>query len=244
MDRDFGAKTGGGGVASSTYSNVDRRERLRKLALETMDLSKDPYFMRNHLGSYDCRLCFTMHTNEGNYLAHTQGKRHQTNLAKRAFKDGADAPAPAAPTTLNSQGKAVPVKHVARYGRPGYSVTKQRDRETGQLSLLFQLEFPEIEEGFIPRHRVMSAFEQRIEAVDRSYQYLLFCGDPYEIVAFKIPNYEVEKTHEGPERTSKIFSYWDKVKKIYTVQIYFKRNAGKTEPMEDEVEHPPPPPFY
>ena len=52
---------------------VDRRERLRRLALETIDLSKDPYFMRNHLGQYECRLCLTLHTNEGNYLAHTQG---------------------------------------------------------------------------------------------------------------------------------------------------------------------------
>ena len=51
---------------------MDRRERLRKLALETIDLAKDPYFMRNHLGQYECRLCLTLHTNEGNYLAHTQ----------------------------------------------------------------------------------------------------------------------------------------------------------------------------
>lgn len=56
-----------------TLQAVDRRERLRRLALETIDLSKDPYFMRNHLGQYECRLCLTLHTNEGNYLAHTQG---------------------------------------------------------------------------------------------------------------------------------------------------------------------------
>ena len=29
---------------------VDRRERLRRLALETIDLAKDPYYFRNHLG--------------------------------------------------------------------------------------------------------------------------------------------------------------------------------------------------
>jgi hypothetical protein len=33
-------------------ANVERRERLRKLALETVDLNKDPYFLRNHLGTY------------------------------------------------------------------------------------------------------------------------------------------------------------------------------------------------
>ena len=75
---------GGGGVQSSEQANVDRRERLRKLALETVDLNKDPYFMRNHLGTYECKLCLTLHNTEGNYLAHTQGKRHQQNLARRA----------------------------------------------------------------------------------------------------------------------------------------------------------------
>lgn len=45
-----GGKTGGGGVASWSESNRDRRERLRLLALETIDLNKDPYFMKNHLG--------------------------------------------------------------------------------------------------------------------------------------------------------------------------------------------------
>ncbi len=40
-----GSKFGGGGVMSESSANADRRERLRKLALETVDLNKDPYFM-------------------------------------------------------------------------------------------------------------------------------------------------------------------------------------------------------
>ena len=44
------------------HEAIDRRERLRRLALETIDLAKDPYFMRNHLGRYDpnpaiCQIC-------------------------------------------------------------------------------------------------------------------------------------------------------------------------------------------
>ena len=35
-----GSKTGGGGVAGQSESNRDRKERLRKLALETIDLQK------------------------------------------------------------------------------------------------------------------------------------------------------------------------------------------------------------
>ncbi|XP_039164377.1 splicing factor 3A subunit 2 [Eucalyptus grandis] len=84
MDREWGSKPGSGGAASAQNEAIDRRERLRRLALETIDLAKDPYFMHNHLGSYECKLCLTLHNNEGNYLAHTQEKRHQTNLAKDA----------------------------------------------------------------------------------------------------------------------------------------------------------------
>ncbi|EEB97389.1 hypothetical protein MPER_03303, partial [Moniliophthora perniciosa FA553] len=35
-----GSKFGSGGVAGASETNVDRRERLRKLALETIDLGK------------------------------------------------------------------------------------------------------------------------------------------------------------------------------------------------------------
>lgn len=80
-----GGKTGGGGVAGWSESNRDRKERLRKLALETIDLAKvlehigghylefclhsiffaqDPYFMKNHLGTYECKLCLTLHNTE------------------------------------------------------------------------------------------------------------------------------------------------------------------------------------
>ena len=86
-----GGKTGTGRQMSESQENQARRERLRKLALETVDLNKDPYFMRNHLGTYECKLCLTIHTNEGNYLAHTQGKRHQQNIARRLAKDAFEA---------------------------------------------------------------------------------------------------------------------------------------------------------
>ena len=96
-----GGKTGGGGVASASDANRDRRERLRQLALETIDIAKDPYFMKNHLGSYECKLCLTLHNNEGSYLAHTQGKKHQSNLARRAAKEALDAPAQPAPEKVS-----------------------------------------------------------------------------------------------------------------------------------------------
>ncbi|XP_024396905.1 uncharacterized protein [Physcomitrium patens] len=211
MDRDYGSKPGSGGAASAQNEAIDRRERLRRLALETIDLAKDPYFMRNHLGSYECKLCLTLHNNEGNYLAHTQGKRHQTNLAKRAAREAKDAPAQPQP----NKRKVNPRKTV-KIGRPGYRVTKQFDQETRQRSLLFQIEYPEIEEGTKPRHRFMSSYEQRVQAWDKRYQYLLFAAEPYEIIAFKVPSTEIDKV------SNKFFTHWDPDTKMFTLQLYFK----------------------
>ncbi|KAK4527222.1 hypothetical protein GAYE_SCF37G5144 [Galdieria yellowstonensis] len=210
MDRDWGAKTGGGGVASKEQTDISRRERLRQLALETIDLKKDPYFMRNHLGGYECKLCLTLHTNEGNYLAHTQGRRHQMNLARRAAREAKEKPQTVAPPP-----KIVPKKTI-KIGRPGYRIMKQRDPETEQLSLLFQIHYPEIAEDVQPRHRFMSSFEQKVERPDPRYQFVLFAAEPYETIAFKIPNWEIEKS-EG-----KYYMHWDKDKKTFTLQIYFK----------------------
>mmetsp|Transcript_40242 Transcript_40242/g.76927 ORF Transcript_40242/g.76927 Transcript_40242/m.76927 type:complete len:364 (-) Transcript_40242:358-1449(-) len=209
--REFGSKTGGGGAASAQNEAIDRRERLRRLALETIDLAKDPYFMRNHLGSYECRLCLTLHNNEGNYLAHTQGKRHQQNLAKRAAKEALEAPAQPAPNK-----RKIAPRQTVKIGRPGYCVTKQFAKEGAQRSLLFQIEYPEIEEGTQPRHRFMSSIEQKIEPWDKRFQYLLFAAEPYEVIGFKVPNSEIDKTGQ------KFFAHWEPDKKVYTLQVYFK----------------------
>jgi len=212
--REHGSKVGSAGPASSQNEAIDRRERLRKLALETIDLAKDPYFMRNHLGSYECKLCLTLHNNEGNYLAHTQGKRHQQNLAKRAAREAADAPAQPAPNK-----RKVNVRKTVKIGRPGYRVTKQYDHDSRQRSLLFQVDYPEIEEGTAPRHRFMSSYEQKVEAWDKKYQYLMFAAEPYEVISFKVPNIEIDKTRD------RFFTHWEPDKKVFTLQLYFKNNA-------------------
>ncbi|KAJ0404411.1 hypothetical protein P43SY_007664 [Pythium insidiosum] len=231
-----GSKPGAGGVASESQANVDRRERLRKLALETVDISKDPYFMKNHLGSYECKLCLTLHNNEGNYLAHTQGKRHQTNLARRAAKEAADA---SQATSLASfmAAKAAAAAAAARprplrIGLPGYKVVKQRDPDTGARMLLFQIEYPEHDAALQPRHRFMSSFEQKVETPDKAFQYLLFACEPYETVAFKIPNLPLDK------RDGKFFSNWDKHGKSFTLQLTF---LPEEDPTADGGKPAPPP---
>merc|ERR1719367_1664372 len=167
--------------------------------------------MRNHLGTFECKLCLTLHNNEASYLAHTQGKKHQSNLARRAAKEAIDAPAQPAPEKVK-----VEVKKFVKIGRPGYRVTKQRDPESGQQSLMFEIDYPEIAEGVVPRHRFMSAYEQKIEPPDKKWQYLLFAAEPYETIAFKIPSREVDKSE------NKFWSLWNKDTKEFFLQFAFR----------------------
>jgi len=168
--------------------------------------------MKNHLGSYECKLCLTLHNNEGSYLAHTQGKKHQQNLARRAAREAKDAPIQPAPAKPR-----VDIKKFVKIGRPGYRVTKQRDPELGQQSLLFQIDYPEISDNVAPRHRFMSAYEQKVEPPDRKWQYLLFAAEPYETIGFKVPSREVDKSD-----SERFWTLWNKETKQFFLQFSYK----------------------
>ncbi|PWZ01756.1 hypothetical protein BCV70DRAFT_187628 [Testicularia cyperi] len=234
----------GAGVAGASEANVDRRERLRKLALETIDLAKDPYLLRNHIGGLECRLCLTLHTNEGSYLAHTQGKKHQTNLARRAAREAKESAYDSNRLLTAAPVDQTPKKSFVKIGRPGYKITKVREpslssdghaHAAGQagsrLGLLFQIQLPQIKEGVKPLHRFMGAFEQKQEKPDRNFQYLLVAAEPYETIAFKLQSREIERGNGivtsalptpqvRPEPPT--WSYWDPDTKCYTIQVLFK----------------------
>ena len=205
-----GGRTGTAAPSAAQTQN-DRRERLRKLALETIDLAKDPYFLKNHLGSYECKLCLTLHINEGSYLSHTQAKKHQTNLAMRAAKELANKPTFSTSTDslMTMPSKIQPLK-TAKIGRPGYKVTKIRDGRL--LGMLFQIQYPNA--TVEPRHRFMSSFEQKVQVPDKNYQYLLFAAEPYETVAFKIQSKEIDK--------GRFWTHWDSDSGQFHLQLLFR----------------------
>jgi hypothetical protein len=60
-----------------------------------------------------------------------------------------------------------------KIGRPGYRVTKVRDRDTGKEGMMVQVHLPQIKAGVVPRRRVMSAWEQKREPPNKAYQYLI-----------------------------------------------------------------------
>lgn len=227
MDRQnrVGSKFGGGGVSSSAQAERERKERLKQLALESIDLAKDPYFIKNNIGSYECKLCCTTHRDESNYLAHTQGKKHQHALARRAHQEkllaeqqqnvvaGTSGQSVDAIASPNSTA----LKRKIRIGRPAYQVYKSRDIETNQRCLSFEIHYPEIDVVKIqPQYRFMSAYEQKVDLPpNRVYQYLLFAAEPYETIAFKIPNEPIVRNHE------RFITYWDTESLRFTLTLYF-----------------------
>lgn len=215
MDRQHreGGKTGSGyGLLTAADQHSHRRQRLLKLAMDTIDLSKDPYVIRNHLGQWECVLCMTIHTNEGSYLAHCQAKKHQANLGRRAAREAAQAHGQQAMGRFAAQAATVAMKQSrpARIGRPHFYLKKVKD-EADRKGILLHLQFPGITATQPPSFRLMSAFEQRLEAPNRAFQYLLVAGEPYETIAFKIPN--------RPIVQDLCFDYWDPDFKVYSVQI-------------------------
>ena len=177
----------------------------------------------------------TLHTNEGSYLAHTQGKKHQTNLARRAAKDMKDSQLQVAPTQSNVQRKVF-----LKIGRPGYRVTKVRDRDTGKEGMMVQVHLPQIKPDVVPWRRFMSAWEKKREPPNKAYQYLIVrtalflwelhgiqslflqvAAEPYESIAFRIPAKEIEEEDEYESGWN--WAYWDPDTKQFSFQFMFRQ---------------------
>jgi splicing factor 3A subunit 2 len=147
-------------------------------ALETIDLAKvsfyyftcppmsilrvvwDPYILRNssYFGSHECRFCLTLHTNEGSYLAHTQGKNHQTSRCQARTVDDC------------SDSKQCTTQSVPQNRTPRLSSDKVQDEDTGKECMMVQAHLSKIKAVVIPRRRPMSAWKQKREPPNKAYQ--------------------------------------------------------------------------
>lgn len=97
------------------------------------------------------------------------------------------------------------------------------------------IEYPEILDGIQPRVRILSSYEQRLELTpDKNWQYLLFAAEPYNTIAFKIPNLPIEREVDPSSGKLKYWTNWDAQKKIFSLQLYFKRPAAESSTKAEE----------
>lgn len=195
-------------MASESQLNIHRKQRVSKLISAQFDLEADPYVFKNHLGNLECRLCLTSHLSSESYVTHTQGKRHQLNLSRRATLDAKGNRSFQQGAALGS----VPKKTYVKIGKPGYKIVKIRDVDEMELGFLITVKYPELKQGEEPLYRFMSAFEQQLDTDTEGWQYLVVHGEPYENVAFKVPSKEITKD----------WAYWDEDLKEYYIQFLYK----------------------
>ncbi|CCE87063.1 Piso0_005600 [Millerozyma farinosa CBS 7064] len=236
------SKKGSGGVADVQETKVHTKKRLKELlTTHVLDLDSDPYVFRNHLGLLECRLCLTTHLGESSYISHLGGRKHQMNLEKRKILDEKQNAKLRARNQHNDSATIsltnIPKRSWSKIGRPKFKTTKIRDPSTLQVGLLFEVEAPQItvEEPFF---RIMSYYElstknQNIavsflsrdadeETDSNSFQYLVFSAEPYENIAFAIPNREIDKPDQPGAMTSSYWWFWDNDIRVFFLQFLYK----------------------
>jgi splicing factor 3A subunit 2 len=98
--------------------------------------------------------------------------------------------------------------------------------ETGLKGIHVEIEYPMIAKNVTPCTRIMSAYEQKVELPDQDFQYVIVAAEPYETVAFKIPNLEVDMSME-----SGAFENWDAKSMKLSMQLFLKERTQKPLPV-------------
>lgn len=233
------SKKGAGAVADQSHSNAQTKRRIKELLTShVLDLEKDPYVFKNHLGLLECRLCLTTHTNEASYISHLGGRKHSMNLERRRILEDKHSDAKQQPKGISVN--AVETRHWKKIGKPEYHITKIRDEASLRTGVLIQLQLPRIvaEE---PSFRFLSHFEMspKNQHLCRSFlhqtkpdydhddvdatawQYLVVSAEPYDNVAFAMPKaLQVEKPGSS-DMSDAYWWFWDRDSKEYFLQFLF-----------------------
>jgi splicing factor 3A subunit 2 len=206
-----GSKKGSGGVAGTSETNQYRRERLKNLLQSKINIDTDPYVFKNHLGILECKLCFTTHMSESNYITHTTARRHQLNLMRRADFEKRQK--------QSKEDKEIEEVIQKRYwkkiGKPVYKVNKIRDPINLQKGLLFTLKFDHIKDDVQPLYKFLPSNKTQKEEPDSKYQYLIISAEPYDNIGFKIPNEKIDTSGNS------LWNYWDPDTKEYCLQFFY-----------------------
>lgn len=211
-DRDYSVGgRHGAGEYNAQLDKIQRANRISQLKLVDRDLSEDHNLFKNQYGLYECKLCCTHHKTEASYIAHTYGKAHKLNLERRravlARKEAMQGGARVGPQPMANKLTA----KKAKIGNPAYTLFKHRN-PTGSLTILFEITYEQIRKNTSPKYRFMSAFEQTVETPpDPKYQYILFAAQPYNTIAFKVPNYPIIE--------DQIIEDWKPREHLYTFQV-------------------------
>lgn len=235
------SKKGAGGVADKHEANVHTKRRIKELlTTQVLDLDRDPYVFRNHLGLLECRLCLTTHTNEASYISHLSGRKHGLNLERRRLLDEKRDQNKERPGAISAT--SVEKRRWTKIGQPQCEVTKIRDPATLKRGVLIQAQLPQIavKEPFFrfmsyyelsPKnqnvsksflHREKEHYEEDDDIDPSQWQYLVLSAEPYENVAFAFPLDLQPMRASGDEMNETYWWYWDSDSRVFFLQFMFE----------------------
>lgn len=163
-----GSKKGGGGIATDSQFNTQRRKQVETLLSDQQAIPftfqspndddeiannasrQNPYIYKNHSGKLVCKLCNTMHMSWTSVERHLQGKKHGLNVIRRNNTlgegklggthglGGGDSK-----SALELQRKVEAMKLELTYtsGRPKCSVVNIKDPATGFTGIAMRVKY-------------------------------------------------------------------------------------------------------
>lgn len=235
------SKKGAGAVADRHEANVQTKQRIKNLiTTQILDLDKDPYVFRNHLGLLECRLCLTSHSNEASYISHLSGKKHSMNLERRRILS--ERASKTKDNDMKTSMSSVEKRSWRTIGRPIFKITKIRHPESFRMGILLQAQYPRMTVKE-PYFCFMSYYElsqkKRQECVtfldsekedyeDKdvsdplNWQYLVISAEPYENICVVFPaSMKLEKTSHDT-KTDTFWWYWDRDSGEFFLQVLFQ----------------------
>ncbi|KAG0431318.1 Pre-mRNA-splicing factor sap62 [Dictyocoela muelleri] len=206
----------GSSLSSKSENILHKRSRIKKLLIETHDLSNDPYYKINSIGKIECQLCLTTHNSEYNYIVHKQGYKHQLRCNKK-------------------------YDSVIKKDIPKYRCFKIHDRNSDRQGYQIRVSYPDA--LFQPSFKFLGAEDllkngnkfifkedshrkdlndknlNKEEMIDKKYksnyqdfQYLVIACNGFESIGFKIQNREIEE----------IIHFYNSEVCLFYIQFMFK----------------------
>ncbi|CDO96384.1 unnamed protein product [Kluyveromyces dobzhanskii CBS 2104] len=246
-----GSKKGGGGIASDSQQNLQRRKQVQDLLSNGQDipfsfqesqegskLRANPDIYKNHSGKLVCKLCNTMHVAWTSVERHLTGKKHQLNVLKREGRNGQSKNSSNNVRDQKFQNEVIRFKSTLQNNgvKPDVKVVKVKHLEKQLLGISVKVSYPKEsqitsadEDDFIPYIRIISDLEMN-KPDPKDFKYLVVAFEPFENVGIHIPSDEIVVNDYDPsdsvaiDELNRKCTYWDEDNGDFYVQLFFRRN--------------------
>lgn len=223
-----GSKKGGGGIASESQFNLQRRKEVESLLSKGEDVPytfqdeqddqvrSNPYIYKNHSGKLVCKLCNTMHMSWSSVERHLGGKKHGLNVLRRGISIEKNFQGKEGQTAQNfrQQQKIIEAKQSLKNNGaiPVCKMATVKGPKTGSVGLAIQVNYSSEDKvngadsndtvNIPPLIRIVSGLELS-DSKQKGKKFLVIAYEPFENIAIELPPNEIVFGESNEMDTSK-----------------------------------------